>query len=86
MALDIWMAKETDCPRIRFAEVGRGVTVKVEDGTMVRALEELAVWLPIANENGPVVTPVGITKVRLVAVVLLTGTVIEPPPSLARVT
>jgi hypothetical protein len=54
--------------------------VKLEDGTTVSELAEVALWPFTVTVIGPVAAPEGIMKERLVAVTLETGATMVPPP------
>lgn len=65
---------------------GATATEKLDAAVMVSATVEVALCVPTVTVSGPVAAPAGMTKAMLVAVKLVIGAEIVPPPCWFKVT
>jgi hypothetical protein len=75
-----------DWPGSSVTELGAAVSVKLEAATMVSGVDELQLWPFTVTVMGPVAAPVGTINERLVALALVTGALVVPPPAAESVT
>jgi hypothetical protein len=67
-------------PRITLAVVGPADRVKLEDAITLSDVADVADWPAAVIVTGPVAAPAGITNEILVALAVVMGAVIVPPP------